>query len=158
MKRTICTKWESAFTIRGQKFVHMFPQDDRDILTEESLEAFFTGGHRNLPFEDWYNERSEQFELNPGDGLHFPVAAPHWVQNGPEVSVSFSITFRTPDLDKRRALYSINHALRERGYSPTPVGQNKLRDSIYFQAFRVWRKLTAQPEKNCQRTCNAKGM
>lgn len=115
--------------IRGQKFVHMFPQDDRDILTEESLEAFFTGGHRNLPFEDWYNERSEQFELNPGDGLHFPVAAPHWVQNGPEVSVSFSITFQTKDSADRKSLHRLNKQMRRWGLKPTNVGKSPWRDA-----------------------------
>lgn len=114
--------------IRGQKFVHMFPQDDRDILTEESLEAFFTGGHRNLPFEDWYNERSEQFELHPGDGLHFPVAAPHWVQNGPEVSVSFSITFQTKDSADRKSLHRLNKQLRRWGLKPSNVGKSPWRD------------------------------
>ena len=83
-------------------------------------------------------------------GLHFPVTYPHWVQNQNEVSISFSITFRTPDLDKRRTLYSMNHSLRERGYSPTPVGQNALRDSLYYNLYRVYRKLTtrSQPGAN----------
>ena len=115
--------------IRGQKSVYMFPQDDRDILTEENLEAFFTGGHRNLPYEKWYDERSERFELNPGDGLHFPVAAPHWVQNGPEVSISFSITFQTKDSADRRSLHRLNREMRRWGIQPTGVGRSPWRDA-----------------------------
>jgi len=114
--------------IRGQKRVYMFPQDDREILTEENLEKFFTGGHRNLPYETWYDERSEQFELNPGDGLHFPVAAPHWVQNGPEVSISFSITFQTQDSSDRKSLHRLNSGLRKFGITPSNVGRSKWRD------------------------------
>jgi len=115
--------------IRGQKCVYMFPQDDRDILTEENLEAFFTGGHRNLPYEKWYDERSERFELNPGDGLHFPVAAPHWVQNGSEVSISFSITFQTKDSADRRSLHRLNKQLCHWGITPTGVGRSSWRDA-----------------------------
>jgi len=114
--------------IRGQKFVYMFPQHDREILTEENLETFFTGAHRNLPFEEWYNARSEKFELNPGDGLHFPVAAPHWVQNGPEVSISFSITFQTKDSADRKSLHRLNKQLRKFGLRPSNVGASPWRD------------------------------
>ena len=31
----------------------------------------------------------------PGQAVHVPFMAPHWVRNGPEVSVSFSITWRS---------------------------------------------------------------
>jgi hypothetical protein len=116
--------------IRGSKTVYMFPQNDRELLTEENLEAFFTGGHRNLPFEDWYNTRSEKFELLPSDGLHFPVAAPHWVQNGPEVSISFSVTFQTKDSTDRRSLHRLNKSLRKFGLKPSNVGASPLRDRM----------------------------
>ena len=89
----------------------------------------FTGGHRNLPYEKWYDERSERFELNPGDGLHFPVAAPHWVQNGSEVSISFSITFQTKDSADRRSLHRLNRELRRWGVNPTGVGRSPWRDA-----------------------------
>jgi hypothetical protein len=73
--------------------------------------------------------------------LHFPVTYPHWVKNGDEVSVSFSITFRTPDLDKRRALYQINDWLRRKGLQPKPVAKSRMRDEVLFNAFRIARKL-----------------
>ena len=111
--------------IRGTKTVHMFPQNDREILSEQNLEAFFSGtAHRNLPFEDWYNTRSERFELEPGDGLHFPVAAPHWVQNGPEVSISFSITFQTQDSTDRQSLHRLNEQLRKFGLAAARMSAN----------------------------------
>ncbi len=114
--------------IRGRKTVHMFPQGDREILSEESLEAFFSGAHRNLPFEPWYDERRETFGLSPGDGLHFPVAAPHWVQNGPEVSISFSVTFQTKDSADRRSLHRLNRQLRRLGLRPRGVGVSPASD------------------------------
>jgi hypothetical protein len=117
--------------VRGTKTVHMFPQNDREILSEQNLEAFFSGtAHRNLPFENWYNERSERFELEPGDGLHFPVAAPHWVQNGPEVSISFSITFQTQDSTDRQSLHRLNRQLRKFGLRPKNVGESPARDRL----------------------------
>ncbi len=116
--------------IRGNKIVHMFPQDDREILTEANLEGFFCGGHRNLPYETWYDQRSEQFVLNPGNGLHFPVAAPHWVQNGTEVSISFSITFQTKDSSDRKSLHRLNRQMRKWGLTPSNVGASPWRDRL----------------------------
>lgn len=116
--------------IRGRKQVSMFSQTDRHVVTEESLENFFSGGHRNLPFEDSYNARGEIFELLPGDGLHFPVAAPHWVQNGPEVSISFSITFQTRDSLDRQSLHRLNRQLRRCGLRPSNVGASPISDRL----------------------------
>ncbi len=117
--------------LRGTKTVHMFPQYDREILSEQNLEAFFSGtAHRNLPFEPWYNERCAQYNLEPGDGLHFPVAAPHWVQNGPEVSISFSITFQTQDSTDRQSLHRLNRQLRKFGITPKNVGLSLTRDQL----------------------------
>jgi hypothetical protein len=62
------------------------------------------------------------------------------VENGDEVSISFSITFRTPDLEKTSAVHRVNGLLRKRGLRPRPVGQAAWRDSVKYQAFRLWRR------------------
>src|SRR5262249_8959302 len=69
----------------GQKSMTVVPADDRTLLGEEELERFYSGAHRNLIYKDEYAARGTLFEMNPGDGLHVPVTAPHWVKNGPEV-------------------------------------------------------------------------
>jgi hypothetical protein len=72
--------------------------------------------------------------------LHFPVTAPHFVENGPSVSVSFSITFRTPDLERRAMLHNVNASLRQRGCTPSPIGQHPWRDRLKCTGYRLWRK------------------
>jgi len=62
------------------------------------------------------------FELTAGAGLHFPEVAPHWVRNGDEVSVSFSVTFRTPASERQRIVFCANADLRARGLNPMPTG------------------------------------
>jgi hypothetical protein len=94
-----------------------------------------------MPYQDWYEKKAWTFDLKPGAGLHFPVTYPHWVKNGDGVSISFSITFRTPDLDRRRALYSINSRLRGWKINPSPVGAKPWRDSILFNTFRAARRI-----------------
>jgi hypothetical protein len=117
--------------------MHVFA---REVVAEEELERFYGGAHRNMAYKEEYQAKEEVFVLQPGDGLHVPVCAPHWVKNGPEVSVSFSITFRTPDLDRRGMRYNVNAYLRSHGLRPTPVGVSPWRDRAKCQAYRAWRK------------------
>ena len=63
-----------------------------------------------MTFEDRFQSRATVFSLHPGEGLHFPVGAPHWVKNGPEVSVSFSATFRSEMSERQAIVYFAPHA------------------------------------------------
>ena len=129
--------------IRGSKRIHQFDAHDRTIVTEEDLERFYGGAHRNMTFREEFRAKAWVFELQPGQGLHFPVTAPHFVENGPSVSVSFSITFRTPDLEQRSIVHNINAYLRGRGWRPKPVGQHPWRDRLKATSYRLWRKARA---------------
>ena len=121
--------------IRGGKRIHIFDGRDRSVLSEEDLEQFYRGGHRNLAYPANGNRRGWTFDLSPGFGLHFPVTAPHYVRNGEEVSVSFSITFRTPDLKRRRLVHIGNAFLRRRGFRPLPAGMHPRYDFLKYLAF-----------------------
>jgi hypothetical protein len=125
--------------IRGSKTVHLFDPEDRLVLPEEKIEAFFQGAHRNLVIADEMMDRGQYFELAPGEGLHFPVVAPHWVKNGPEVSVSFSITFQTNDSRRRQSLHRFNSGLRKLGLRPAAVNQSPWRDELKFSLCRMGR-------------------
>ena len=124
--------------IRGGKTVKQF---ERSVVSEEEFERFYDGAHRNLTYKEEYLQKSWTFDLQPGAGLHFPHTFPHWVQNGPNVSISFSITFRTPDLERLALVYNVNSYLRRRGWSPTPVGQSPRMDTLKYQTARVCRRI-----------------
>jgi len=134
--------------IRGTKEVTLFDAGDRTVLPESDIEAFFTGAHRNLVYKDEYNGRGEKFDLLPGEGLHFPVIAPHWVQNGPAVSISFSITFRTADSESRAALYRLNSRLRQLGLRPSPVGRSPFRDALKVGILNAGRKIRGSKSRS----------
>lgn len=133
--------------IRGNKIVHQFDGNDRSVLSEPELERFYSEHVRNLTFNESYRANSWVFDLQPGEGLHFPVTYPHYVQNGPEVSVSFSITFRTPDLDQRTSAYQVNWALRKYGLHPSPVGKHPWKDRLKYNTSRIWRKISGMFSK-----------
>jgi ribosomal protein L16 Arg81 hydroxylase len=127
--------------IRGSKTIHMFDPTDPEVLNEPALEAFYCGASRNLVLDERLADRAWVNELKPGFGLHFPITAPHWVKNGPEVSISFSITFRDEASDRREVLYRINSRLRKLGIKPKPVGTSAASDGAKYAVFRVLRGL-----------------
>lgn len=123
--------------IRGRKSISLF---DRAVLSEMEIERFYRGEHRNLVLSDAVRGQAQAFELQPGQGVHVPVNAPHYVVNGDAVSVSFSITFRTPEGDRRAAVYEVNNQLRQVGLSPRPVGQAPLRDRAKHVGYAVYQR------------------
>jgi hypothetical protein len=129
--------------VRGTKTVHVFDANDRSILSEQELEEHSAASviHRNLVFKDEYQQKAMTFELTPGLALHVPSMYPHWVQNGPNVSISFSAGFLTRSYERKNAIHAVNRFLRRQGISPVPVGSSALRDALKYQGYRVWNRV-----------------
>ena len=77
----------------GTKCLHVF----RRSTSSEILEALFRE-RRGIHFEyDSELERdARQINLNENGAVYIPRLWLHWVQNGPEISVSLSLNFFTP--------------------------------------------------------------
>ncbi|MGN6107038.1 MAG: cupin-like domain-containing protein [Kofleriaceae bacterium] len=131
--------------IRGQKSMSLF---DPAVLSEQEIERFYRGEHRNLVLSEARAHEARTFELRPGDGVHVPVNAPHYVVNGPEASVSFSITFRTPEGDRRSAVYQVNDRLRSLGLSPRPVGSAPLVDRAKYLGYALYDRAKRRLRRN----------
>ena len=83
-----------------------------------------------------------QFALQPGEGVYVPPNAPHWVQNGPKVSVSLSITFRTPVTERGAIVHSVNRRLRKLRITPRPPGEHLGTDKAKFALHRGLKTLS----------------
>jgi hypothetical protein len=128
--------------VRGEKTVHMWDPNDRRVLPEETIEDFHGNFvHRNLPFRDEFMTTAWVLPLPAGRGVHFPVNAPHWIKNGPAVSISFSITFDAPDAQLRKLVYVLNNRLRKLGLHPTPYGASRPRDRLKALTFGSYLRL-----------------
>jgi hypothetical protein len=110
--------------IRGHKDMNVCPFESPEGELRE-LERYFDGGHRNL---EAMPSDGECFGLDPGDGVYVPPFMPHWVQNGPEASVSLSITFRTQASLRSERVHRVNARLRRFGLSPAAPGGSPVRD------------------------------
>lgn len=129
--------------IRGQKRMTVFPVGDAHMVPPQKAEQFHGGGHRNLIWDDAFLAQGMAVDLDPGDAIHVPVKAPHFVQNGPEVSVSLSITWRSERSVAEGELHSLNALLRHRGLPTGRVGATPERQSVRRLLYRVMRRLGA---------------
>lgn len=104
--------------LQGSKVMTVFPAGDAGIVDGELHEAFHLGGHRNLPFSESFADQGQAFTLQPGEAIHVPVKAPHWVQNGDAPSISLSVTWRSEWSYQEADAHGLNHWLRRFGVRP----------------------------------------
>jgi oxalate decarboxylase/phosphoglucose isomerase-like protein (cupin superfamily) len=127
--------------IRGSKTMTVFPAGDEELASGERHEAFHQGGHRNLPWNDAFAARGEPFALAPGDAIYVPVKAPHWVKNGPEPSISLSITWRSEWSFHEEYAHGFNRLLRRAGLNPSLPRAFPSTNLAKSAAYRALRKV-----------------
>ena len=109
--------------IRGRKVMTQFPPDDPAFSPSEAHELYHTGGPRELVWRDEMRAGGTDFAIEAGEALLVPVMAPHFVRNGPEVSVSLSITWRSEWSYAEADAHAFNAMLRRAGLDPRRPGR-----------------------------------
>ena len=127
--------------LRGTKTMTVFSAADEAVVAGIEHERFHIGGHRNLPWHDTVAAKGRAFDLTPGRGIYVPVKAPHWVKNGPEVSVSFSVTWRSEWSYAEADARAMNAKLRQLGMTPRSPERYPARNAVKANGYRVLRKL-----------------
>lgn len=129
--------------IMGVKTMTVFPARDQQLVPAQKSEDFHGGGHRNLVWQDGFKAHGMAVRLEPGDAIHVPVKAPHFVENGPTVSVSLSVTWRSERSVAEGELHSFNALLRKRGLPVGTVSAQPETQGVRRLVYRIMRKLGA---------------
>jgi Cupin-like domain len=115
--------------IQGSKDVWVCDPLDRSVVTDLEIERYYAMDINSGIYKPGVEARGTHFHLSPGEALHIPTHAAHWVKNSDNVSVSLSLNFEFP-----RWMYQdicrTNHYLRKLGMRPRPPGQSKIADSV----------------------------
>jgi hypothetical protein len=127
--------------LAGSKVMTQFPAGDPRFAANERHESYHTGGPRELKWEPDFEAAGTPFALEPGEALHVPVMAPHFVKNGPEPSISLSITWRSAWSYEEAEARGFNHWLRARGFQPGATRRWPGRNRARAAAYKVLRKL-----------------
>src|SRR6202165_4714079 len=127
--------------IQGDKHISIFDRNDREVLSEEEIERFWSVDHNAPRYKPELQHHATVYEMTPGVGVHIPVNAPHWVQNGDGISISLNVNFQYHDT-ARANLYRLNFLLRKMGMRPSPPGISPMKDKVKSVAVlpAVWAK------------------
>ena len=127
--------------LRGTKRMTVFRAGDVRFAPDGVHEAYHTGGARELPWDESYSNFGMSFKLEPGDALYVPVMSPHHVLNGPEPSVSLSITWRSQWSYDEADARAFNHLLRRFGLEPRPPRRWPRKNRLKALGCRVARRV-----------------
>ena len=128
--------------IRGSKTM-LIVEGDENVVPPQKHESYHLGGHRNVPWRDEFEARGHRFELTPGDAVHVPLMWPHWVKNGPEPSISFSITWKSEWVYQEADVRGMNHLLRQWGLNPASPAPFPRPNRAKAYAYRAIRRARA---------------
>jgi hypothetical protein len=126
--------------IRGTKSVYIFDGNNREVLSSQELEKFWSGDIHAPVYREHLQDRAWRFELAPGLGVSNPVIFPHWVQNGPEVSISLSVNFKRR-VDNEADAHRVNRQLRKLGLHPKEPGRARFVDHTKGVVYRTARRV-----------------
>jgi hypothetical protein len=127
--------------IRGSKVMTQFPVGDPAYAPDQAHEDYHTGGPREIPWTPRLETDGLELAIGPGEGLFVPVMAPHFVRNGPEPSISLSITWRSHWSYEEADARAFNKQLRRIGIAPRAPGRWPRRNRVKALGWRVLRKL-----------------
>lgn len=114
--------------VSGQKEISVFNRNDREVTPESELETFWSKDNNAGVYKPHLQDHAHVFLMRPGTGVHIPVNSPHWLKNGDNVSVSFSVSYQYKD-SRRKYVYQANYYLRRFGLNPTPPDKSALLDN-----------------------------
>lgn len=130
--------------IRGEKNFHIFPAGDPRFAAHQEHERYHGGGHRNIPWEDGFENEGEVVHLAPGNAIYVPVMAPHYVKNGSVPSISLSITWRSQwSIDEANA-YAFNKRVRKLGFPPSAPSRFPQNNRTRSVLERILRKIVGR--------------
>ncbi len=105
---------QSLAQIHGKKRVYVYP-DKPPFLTPEQLEGIaLYEVEVDVPYEPWYDEHAQVFEIAGGDMLHWPLNAPHRVENLDCLNVSMTTEYWTEDIRRNQMINMANGILRQK--------------------------------------------
>ena len=82
---------QSLWHIRGEKRVYLYPNRD-PFLPEDQIERIVLSmTEAEIDYQPWFDDHALVFDLKPGEMLHWPLNAPHRVENLDSVNISVII-------------------------------------------------------------------
>ena len=108
---------QSLFQIRGRKRLYLYPPSE-PFISREQIEKITVSRKEFIRYEPWFDEYAQVLELEPGDMIHWPLNAPHRVDNHDSLNVSMTMEFFTPAVRRQHIVNRANGIMRIMNVAP----------------------------------------
>jgi hypothetical protein len=119
--------------VSGAKTVSFGRFEDEQARRHE-VGRYWDGSHgriQALPSEQ------ASYPLTSGRGVYIPPVTPHWVRNGPAISLSVTLTYFTAASERENLVEACNARLRRLHLNPRQPGQSTVVDFAKIAAMRA---------------------
>jgi hypothetical protein len=105
---------QSLWQLHGKKRVYVYPAK-APYLTPEQLEKIaLYEVEVDVPYDPAYDTGAKVFEIGPGEMLHWPLNAPHRVENFDCLNVSMTTEYWTENIRRAQMVNVANGLMREK--------------------------------------------
>ena len=145
---------QSLWQIRGSKTIYIY-EPIEPFLSRRQIETITISNTEFIGYEKWYDDHAKSFRMGPGDMMHWPLNAPHRIDNDDALSVSMTMEFFTPEIRRRHIVNRANAIMRllkveprsatttGPGFYAKAVLQRALRDAPFVKRLDVMRERRA---------------
>jgi hypothetical protein len=131
--------------IRGRKLMNVWDPGDRQVVSARARNHFIVyAGLEEVQLRDGFRERSQAFDVGPGDGVYFPSTSPHMTRCEPDcttpgdgVSISIGVVFYTSVTRRAAYVHALNLQLRQLGWTPREPGESAWADRLKYPLGRA---------------------
>jgi hypothetical protein len=107
---------------------------ENDEARRHEIDRYWDGSHgriETLPPEE------TSYTMTPGRAVYIPPGTPHWVHNGPDISLSVTLTYFTAATVRENRIEDFNSHLRRRHMKPREPGHSAVVDTAKVCALGV---------------------
>src|SRR5262250_998128 len=108
---------------------------ESDAARRHEFDRYWDGSHGRI---ETLQPEEAAYTMTPGRAVYIPPGTPHWVHNGPDISLSVTLTYFTPATVRENRVEGFNAQLRRRHLKPREPGRSATVDRAKICAMGVW--------------------
>jgi JmjC domain len=108
---------------------------ESDAARRREFNRYWNGSHGRI---ETLQPEEAAYTMTPGRAVYIPPGTPHWVHNGPDISLSVTLTYFTAATVRENRVENFNAHLRRRHMNPREPGRSTAVDTAKVCAMGVW--------------------
>jgi hypothetical protein len=108
---------------------------ESDATRRHEFDRYWDGSHGRI---ETLQPEDAAYTMTPGRAVYIPPGTPHWVHNGPDISLSVTLTYFTAATVRENRVEDFNSRLRRRNLKPREPGHSAAVDTAKAYAMGAW--------------------